>query len=256
MDLLRLVALDPDDLAVISAHLQDSLLRVGDIAYLPRERRFAIQIRRFDWEAGRRASAAADLPAFRARHGRARPRASTRPTRTRSLTFSPSPSRRRAPVGHCHLDLCRRRGHPGGPGVHRDADERHSARSGLPKAAPRTTTRFKRRGARDGAEARRAGGLLPAGLRRSPFGQARGLGGRGPGGARHHRGRDGAGRRGPDRLHASLRRARPQPETLRISRCRDRCRARPNARRRRWKPSRSRRSASRPITGRSARRIP
>ena len=51
MDLLRLVAFDPEDLAVISAHLQDSLLRVGDIAYLPRERRFAIQTRRYDWEA-------------------------------------------------------------------------------------------------------------------------------------------------------------------------------------------------------------
>ena len=51
MDLLRLVALDPDDLAVISAHLQDALLRVGDIIYLPKERRFVVQTRRFDWEA-------------------------------------------------------------------------------------------------------------------------------------------------------------------------------------------------------------
>jgi hypothetical protein len=51
MDLLRLVAFDPEDLAVVSAHLQDSLLQVGDIVYLPKERRFAIQTRRFDWEA-------------------------------------------------------------------------------------------------------------------------------------------------------------------------------------------------------------
>jgi hypothetical protein len=51
MDLLRLVALDPEDLAVISAHLQDALLRVGDIIYLPKERRFVVQTRRFDWEA-------------------------------------------------------------------------------------------------------------------------------------------------------------------------------------------------------------
>lgn len=51
MDLLKLVAFDPEDLAVVSAHLQDSLLRVGDIVYLPKERRFAIQARRFDWEA-------------------------------------------------------------------------------------------------------------------------------------------------------------------------------------------------------------
>lgn len=51
MDLLKLVALDQEDLAVVSAHLQDALLRVGDIVYLPKERRFAIQTRRFDWEA-------------------------------------------------------------------------------------------------------------------------------------------------------------------------------------------------------------
>lgn len=51
MDLLKLVALDPEDLAVISAHLQDALLRVGDIVYLPKERRFVFEARRFDWEA-------------------------------------------------------------------------------------------------------------------------------------------------------------------------------------------------------------
>jgi hypothetical protein len=50
MDLLRLVALDPEDLAIISAHLQDSAVRVGDLAYLPHERRFAFVARRFDWE--------------------------------------------------------------------------------------------------------------------------------------------------------------------------------------------------------------
>jgi hypothetical protein len=51
MDLLKLVALDQEDLAVISCHLQDALVRVGDLAYLPRERRFALAARRFDWEA-------------------------------------------------------------------------------------------------------------------------------------------------------------------------------------------------------------
>jgi hypothetical protein len=50
MDLLKLVALDAEDLAVVSAHLQDALLRIGDILYLPSERRFVIQTRRFDWE--------------------------------------------------------------------------------------------------------------------------------------------------------------------------------------------------------------
>jgi hypothetical protein len=52
MDLLRLVALDQEDLAVVSAHLQDAILRVGDITFLPKEKRFALVARRFDWEGG------------------------------------------------------------------------------------------------------------------------------------------------------------------------------------------------------------
>jgi hypothetical protein len=46
---LKLIAFDAEDLAVMSAHLQDAVLRVGDIAYLPRERRFAAIVNRFDW---------------------------------------------------------------------------------------------------------------------------------------------------------------------------------------------------------------
>ena len=46
---LRLVALDADDLAVISAHLQDATLRVGDMAHLPKVRRFVLAGARFDW---------------------------------------------------------------------------------------------------------------------------------------------------------------------------------------------------------------
>jgi hypothetical protein len=46
---LKLIALDADDLAVISAHLQDAVLKVADLAYLPRQRRFAAVGNRFDW---------------------------------------------------------------------------------------------------------------------------------------------------------------------------------------------------------------
>ena len=35
-DLLRLVALDAEDLAILSAHVQDAVLKVGDITWLPR----------------------------------------------------------------------------------------------------------------------------------------------------------------------------------------------------------------------------
>ena len=50
MSELRLIALDEDDLAVISAHLQDAVLRIADMTFLPREKRFAFVANRFDWE--------------------------------------------------------------------------------------------------------------------------------------------------------------------------------------------------------------
>ena len=50
MEHLKLVALDAEDLEVISAHLQDAVMRVGDMTYLPREQRFALLLNRFNWE--------------------------------------------------------------------------------------------------------------------------------------------------------------------------------------------------------------
>ncbi len=46
---LRLVALDEDDLAILSANLQDALIPVPEIAFLPAEKRFALAGKRFDW---------------------------------------------------------------------------------------------------------------------------------------------------------------------------------------------------------------
>jgi enamine deaminase RidA (YjgF/YER057c/UK114 family) len=53
---LRLLALDAEDLAVVSCNLQDAVVRAADLAFLPRQRRFALLASRFDWvaaEAGR-----------------------------------------------------------------------------------------------------------------------------------------------------------------------------------------------------------
>ncbi|MBS7696313.1 MULTISPECIES: DUF2948 family protein [unclassified Chelatococcus] len=50
MDEIKLIALDHEDLSVISAHLQDALLRVEDLTYLPHRRCFAMALHRFDWE--------------------------------------------------------------------------------------------------------------------------------------------------------------------------------------------------------------
>ena len=47
---LKLIALDPEDLKVLSCHLQDAVIRVGDMAYLNKEMRFAAIANRFDWE--------------------------------------------------------------------------------------------------------------------------------------------------------------------------------------------------------------
>ena len=50
MEPLKLVALDAEDLEVLSAHLQDAVLLVGDMAYVPKQKRFAVIVNRFDWE--------------------------------------------------------------------------------------------------------------------------------------------------------------------------------------------------------------
>jgi len=57
MGCLKLIALDEEDLAILSAHLQDAVVTVGEMAYLPRERRFALLANRFDWEAAVKAEA-------------------------------------------------------------------------------------------------------------------------------------------------------------------------------------------------------
>jgi hypothetical protein len=49
-DTLRLAAIDEEDLAVLSAFIQDAVLKVGDMLYLPKERRFALGMNRFTWE--------------------------------------------------------------------------------------------------------------------------------------------------------------------------------------------------------------
>ena len=46
---LRIAAFDAQDLAILSAHLQDAEVRVGDMAYLPGQKRFALVCDRFDW---------------------------------------------------------------------------------------------------------------------------------------------------------------------------------------------------------------
>jgi hypothetical protein len=46
---LRLLAEDAEDLKILSAHLQDAVMRMGDIVYLPKHRRFAALVSRYCW---------------------------------------------------------------------------------------------------------------------------------------------------------------------------------------------------------------
>lgn len=67
MELLRLIALDEDDLKVISAQLQDALVRMDELTFLPKERRFVAGLRRFDWLKAVREGAPTDSPIYERR---------------------------------------------------------------------------------------------------------------------------------------------------------------------------------------------
>ena len=51
MNPLKLIALDQDDIAIVSTHLQDAVVKVADIVWLPAEKRLVLGVNRFDWEA-------------------------------------------------------------------------------------------------------------------------------------------------------------------------------------------------------------
>jgi len=59
---LKLIALDAEDLGILSAHLQDAVVRVGEMTYLPRERRFVAIANRFDWAKAAEAQKKAGAP--------------------------------------------------------------------------------------------------------------------------------------------------------------------------------------------------
>lgn len=50
MDALKLIALDEQDLSIISAHVQDAVMKVGDLEFMPAAKRFVLPMNRFAWE--------------------------------------------------------------------------------------------------------------------------------------------------------------------------------------------------------------
>ena len=51
MDPVKFVALDKEDLEVVSAHLQDAEIKVADVHWRPAEKRLVLALDRFDWPA-------------------------------------------------------------------------------------------------------------------------------------------------------------------------------------------------------------
>ncbi len=47
---LKLLALDADDLGIISAHMQDAVFKVGDVRWSPGEKTLSLAANRFVWE--------------------------------------------------------------------------------------------------------------------------------------------------------------------------------------------------------------
>ncbi len=54
MSELKLLAIDSEDLEVVSAHAQDAIVRVADMGFSQNERRFILLINRYVWEKGKK----------------------------------------------------------------------------------------------------------------------------------------------------------------------------------------------------------
>jgi hypothetical protein len=95
---LKLLALDDEDLQVLSSHLQDAVVRVGDMVYLPSQKRFAAILNRFDWESAsekgakeyrRRRTALRFDRVLRAQHKDLRPNVPDRVLELLAIQFEP-----------------------------------------------------------------------------------------------------------------------------------------------------------------------
>lgn len=54
MNLLRIAALDEEDLKIVSAHVQDAVMKVGDITFETGRNRLLLPVNRFAWEVKKR----------------------------------------------------------------------------------------------------------------------------------------------------------------------------------------------------------
>lgn len=54
MERLKLIALDKEDLGILSTYCQDAVAKIGDLEYLPTERRFVIIMNRYAWDSDKK----------------------------------------------------------------------------------------------------------------------------------------------------------------------------------------------------------
>lgn len=108
MEQLKLIALDEEDLSVVSSLLQDAVLRVADMTYVPAQKRFAAVLNRFDWEKAvtdgdkdfrRRRAALRFDRVFSAQLRNVKPGASDRVLSLLAVSFEPA----EPPSGHVTL---------------------------------------------------------------------------------------------------------------------------------------------------------
>lgn len=50
---LKIIAMDEEDLAIVSTHCQDGVVKVSDLHFFAKDKRFALEMNRFAWEAGK-----------------------------------------------------------------------------------------------------------------------------------------------------------------------------------------------------------
>lgn len=50
MERLKLIAMDKEDLGIVSTYCQDAVLKIGDLEYLSAENRFVVTMNRYVWE--------------------------------------------------------------------------------------------------------------------------------------------------------------------------------------------------------------
>lgn len=48
--MLKLIALDEEDLKIVSAHVQDAVMKVGDLDFIAGSKQFVVPMYRFAWE--------------------------------------------------------------------------------------------------------------------------------------------------------------------------------------------------------------